>query len=345
MESKKSNNNLKYISQLRQDPVSGDWIVIATGRNKRFGDLSLTKENRIISDRALCPFEDLRVTGHEKPILVEHLAGSSKWFLQIFENKYPAFKPGDISISEKRVGPYGIINGRGYHELLVVEDHERPLSKYNPDELAFIFTALQKRYRQIASDSKIKYISIFHNWGPSAGASIYHPHLQIVAIPVIPPMIQHSLDGSARYFTNHQQCVHCEMIKFEINEKKRIIFENETAIAFSPFVSREPFEIRIFPKIHQPYFEDSSESLISGMSEILSFSLNAIWERLHDPDLNFFIHLAPIVEKEEYGHYHWHIEIIPKISISAGFELGTGIEITTVDPDEGAAFLRGDISG
>jgi len=336
----KQNNQLDYISELRQDPVSGDWIVIAILRGKRPYDLIVKKEPREVPPKSTCPFENPQDSGHKPPELIEFSPDKKDWFLQIVENKYPAFEPENVSIQEIKVGPYQTVHGRGYHDLLILKDHFRSLSDYSTQEIALMLRALQKRYEEISQDKKIKYISIFHNWGSAAGASIYHPHWQIIAIPVIPPDIQHSLSGSLRYYHRHKKCVHCEMVKFELKEKKRIIFQNSGAVAFSPFVSREPFEIRIFPKKHFPYFEETTPKLNQDIAEALRISLKLLKTKLDDPDLNFFIHTAPTIDKKKHRHYHWHIEIFPKISVSAGFELGTGIEITTIDPEEGAKFLK-----
>jgi len=337
---KSKNNNLHYISELRQDPVSGDWVVIATIRNKRPDQLIVKKEKRRIPPKADCPFENPQASGHPSPKIIESLPKQKDWFLQIVENKFPAFKPEEVSVQEQPFGPHHIINGRGYHEILIIKDHYKPLSDYSVKELAIMLKTLQKRYREISRDKKIKYIAIFHNWGSTAGASIYHPHWQIIGIPVIPPRLEHSLNGSLRYFNRHRKCVYCEMIKFERREHKRIIFENGGAVAFSPFVSHEPFEIRIFPKKHISYFEQTSSQLTKSIAAALKASLTLLKNKLDDPDLNFFIHTAPVGDKNKHRHYHWHIEIIPKISVSAGFELSTGIEITIIDPDEGAKFLK-----
>ncbi len=171
------------------------------------------------------------------------------------------------------------------------------------------------------------------------GASVYHPHYQIIGIPVIPPDISHSLHGSAEYFKKHKKCIHCFMLEVEKNHKKRIIAENKGAIAFVPFASRQSFEVRIFPKEHLPYFEETKEKQMREVVEVLQEVLGKLKTKLKDPDYNFFIHTAPVKDRGRYGHYHWHIEILPKISIWAGFELGTGIDITVVDPDEAASLL------
>jgi len=130
------------------------------------------------------------------------------------------------------------------------------------------------------------------------------------------------------------------MIKWEKKIKHRIVFENKGAIVFTPFVSREPFELRVFPKKHLPYFEETSEGDFKFIVEALQQALAKIEKKLGDPDYNFFIHTAPVSGKKNHRHYHWHIEIQPKISVSAGIEIGTGIEITVVDPDEAAKTLR-----
>jgi UDPglucose--hexose-1-phosphate uridylyltransferase len=337
---KKKNNHLEYISQLRQNPVSKDWITIAAIRAKRPEQLIINKPKRLISPKSNCPFENPQKSGHKPPELIKFLPNKKDWFLQIFENKYPAFQPKDVSVTEEKIGPYRVMNGYGYHELLVLRDHFKPLADYSAKELLIILKALQERYSEIAQDRKIKYISIFHNWGPTAGASIYHPHLQIIAIPVVPPHIQHSLAGSHRYWLKNKKCAHCEINKFEIKNKTRILIQNKKAISYSPFVSLEPFALRITPLKHLPYFEETPNSILFDIAKVLKYSLSCLKKKLNDPDYNLFIHTAPTIEKRKYHCYHWHIEIIPKINISAGFELSTGIEITTVDPDEGIKYLK-----
>lgn len=232
------------------------------------------------------------------------------------------------------------MDGRGYHNIVITRDHNKNFSHLSSADALSLFMAFQQRYRSSLKDPCLAYILIFHNWGPKAGASVYHPHYQMIGIPVIPPDVGHSLDGSAAYFKKNKKCVHCAMIEWEKKNKRRIIFENKNAIAFAPFVSREPFEVRIFPKNHSSYFENASVRDLQSVVSLLQKSLLAMEKRLGDPDYNFFIHTAPLRNKKRYHHYHWHIEILPKILISAGFELGTGIEITVVDPDEAARILR-----
>jgi len=279
----------------------------------------------------------LQKSGAGKPIL---RYGDGGWKLQIIENKYPAFTHKGICAVLGKNGPYTITETVGHHELVITKAHDKNFARLSKEDARQVFEAFRDRYLMFLSDQCLAYVTIFHNWGPKAGASVYHPHYQIAAIPVVPPDIQHSLNGSASYFKQNKKCVHCVMLKYEIKNKKRILYENKGAVAFALFVSKEPFEIRIFPKKHLPYFENTLDVDLDYIVDALRASLKKLKKNLKDPDYNFFIHTAPIKNKERYKMYHWHIELVPKISINAGFELGTGVEINGIDPDQAAAILR-----
>jgi UDPglucose--hexose-1-phosphate uridylyltransferase len=324
-------------SELRQDLVSGDWVVIAPNRSKRLSQL-VKKEKRIKAPKKGCPFENPQESGNGEPIIL--YKNSHDWLVQVIPNKYPAFIPGVHKIKIKKNGPYQTVDGVGYHDLVITRDHDKNFSALPFKEANLVFRAFRERYKTLAEDPCSAYVSIFHNWGPRAGASVYHPHYQIIAIPVVPPDVNHSLSGSFNYFKKNKKCVHCVMIEHEKKIKSRIVYENKEAIVFAPFVSREPFELRVFPKKHFSCFEDTPDGVMEMMVDALQASLNKMERKLGDPDYNFFIHTAPILNKKKYGYYHWHIEVQPKISISAGFELSTGIEITVVDPDDAAKILK-----
>ncbi len=328
----------KTNSDLRQDIVSGDWIVIAPGRAKRPSDLLGKIAKRARAPVSGCPFEDPQKNGNPAPFFT--YPNKHKWALQVFENKYPAFVHSDLCGALDKDGPYLHRPGFGHHDVVVTRDHNKNFVHLPLSEANQVFQSFRDRYLMIYNDKCIEYISIFHNWGPAAGASIYHPHYQMIALPVIPPDVNHSLIGSARYFREKKHCVHCAMIDWEKKEKRRVIYENRWAVAFTPYVSRSPFEVRIFPKKHLPHFENTFDEIMSYMVEALRFTLKSFEKNLNDVDYNFFIHTAPLREKEKYGHYHWHIEAYPKVSIRAGFELGTGVEINAVDPDMAAKLLR-----
>ena len=328
-------------SQLRQDLVSGDWIVVAPGRARRPHQLIKKRPKRKVAPKSSCPFENPQKSGHKKPILI--YGNHQDWRLQIVENKYPALihrRNGEKCAPIIKEGPYSVAQSIGHHELVITQNHWKNFSKLSTNEANQVLESFRDRYLMFLNDKCISYVSIFHNWGPTAGASIYHPHYQIVAIPIIPPDVQHSLAGSLNFYKKYKKCVHCAMIKQELGNKRRVIYQNEGAIAFCPFVSKEPFEVRIFPKKHLPYFENTLDYTLGYVVEALQYVLKKITKNLKDPDYNFFIHTAPMRDKERYKCYHWHIEVLPKTNISAGFELGTGIEINPVDPNDAAKLLK-----
>ncbi len=326
------------LSQLRQDPVSGDWIVIAPTRSSRPHSFAV-KGKRARAPKKGCPFENPRTIDHSKPIL--EVKNKKGWSVIIIENKFPAFVHRNTCPVIARRGPYAVTDGIGYHDVVITRGHDADFPELLRAEACDVFHAFQDRYLMLLNDPCIDYVSIFHNWGQKAGASLYHPHYQIIAIPVVPPDFEHSVSGAMRYHKQHKECVHCAMIAWERKEKRRIIFENRGAIAFAPFVSRTAFEVRVFPKRHLPYFENTVEADITDVVEALQEALKIMRRRLGDPDYNFFIHTAPIKDKKKYQEYHWHIEVLPKLNIRAGFELGTGIEINPVDPDHAARVLKG----
>jgi len=325
-------------SELRQDVVSGDWILIAPGRNRRPQELKNKKKRKIVPKKG-CIFENPQKSGNSAPIIIE--PDIKNWKIQVIHNKYPALDHNGVVAVLGRQGPFFVIPGVGHHDLVITRDHNKNFPKLSKKEAEFVLHTFQRRYMSLKRDPYVSYVSIFHNWGLTAGASIYHPHYQMISMPVIPPDVEHSFAGSKRYFDSHHSCVHCDIIKWEAKEKKRIIYENRGAIAFAPFVSREPMEVRVFPKMHLPFFEDTKDTELMYIADALQEALRRIENKLNGPDYNFFIHTAPVCNKSDFEHYHWHIEIRPKVDIEGGFELSTGMEINVIDPDEAAKFLRG----
>lgn len=334
------------ISELRQDITSGEWVVIATNRGKRpiefaaFGDISPKEE------LGSCPFEIVQADA--TLIITEDgkyhdglpdAMGHSQWFIQVFPNKYPAFLSQSQCGVFKTEGLYRMTQGIGHHEVIATRSHDRPIALLEPTEVALLIHAYQRRMEVLVGDPCVEYICVLENHGPLSGASVKHPHSQLLAIPVIPPVILRSLQGSERYFEAHHTCVHCKIIEFEMKEKTRVIYENDDFIVITPFASHAAFEIRIFPKSHSAEFQTISEREINSFAEAMHKALAKLFQALKDPSYNFYIHTAPVKGKD-YAQYHWHLEILPKTSTWGGFEFGTGIEISTIAPEEAAEFLR-----
>ncbi len=326
------------LSELRQDLVSGNWTLISPARAARpHAPTSAAAQKQIT--KANCPFEDLIVAAGGKKPLLQY--GTSKlWRLGIIENKYPALRHEAACPAFFKDGPYQHLGGVGRHEILVTRDHQKNFSQLSPGAAFEVFLATAERFRALKEDPCLQYMLLFQNYGVSAGASQPHPHYQIITTPVTPPGVAHSLEGARQYFEKHQRCVHCVMINHELKAKKRIIYENEHAVVFAPFASTYKYELRVFPKHHHARFEQTPEEELSAVSLALQKALGALRKSLRDPDYNFLVHTAPLKDESSYKRYHWHIEITPRLQIFAGFEIGTGMVINPVAPEDAAAILR-----
>lgn len=324
----------KSTSELRRDIVSGDWVVIATGRARRPHDFLRQRRESFRQSKKTCPFESL----HGNSLSVYSMDG--KWWVETIPNKYPAFDKGVCALFHKK-GPYQWGDGLGFHEVVISRDHDRSIAEMQDQEVELVIRAYQDRYLALAGDTCVEYVSIFHNHGRLSGATISHPHSQIVAIPVIPPDVARSIKGSADFFHKNKTCVHCLTLRYDLKSKERLIYENEHFAVLAPFASKTAFETRILPKKHQPHFENILSQERMALANALRVALAKIFRGLKNPDYNFFLHTAPIGGLKEFHHYHWHFEILPKTAIWAGFEIGTGIEISTIAPETAAKFLRG----
>jgi len=330
-------------SELRQDIVTGDWVVIATGRAKRPEDFvdNAYSTNDLDSDIENCLFCDPLKSGQEKDTLI-YSKDDGDWTLRVFPNKYPVFSRGRIpkSLSE---GPYFGMTGTGYHEVIVTRDHFKHLQDLTDIEIAEVLDSFQDRYLDLMNRKSVNYITIFHNYGKEAGASIAHPHSQLIAIPVISPYIKQELEGAEIYYKSNKKCVYCTIIEFENKKSTRVVFENDKFIAFCPFSSRSAFEVWVMPKKHSPYFERMITDDKLKLAEALKNALLAIKNTTNNVPYNFYIHTSPC-DGKDYPHYHWHIEILPRTSNWAGFELETGIEISMIEPEKAAKALKNSIN-
>ena len=334
MNKKKAHNN-GVISELRRDLVTGNWIVVAKERGGR-PRMPLKKEKESEDLIETCPFEDPQSSGNKDPVLI--YKSNKDWSLQVIPNKYPAFAGGECNVITK-IGPYSVQDGKGFHEVIITRDHSKHMALLPLDKVKEVFTAYKERYLALKDMECVKYISIFHNHGRKAGASLTHPHSQLIAIPISPPSASRSLSGAAMFYKKHGKCVHCAMLDWEREDKKRIVAENADFIAICPFISRGAYEVRIFPQKHSAHFQKINESQLAALAKIFQDVLLRLYEKLQNPAYNFYLHTAP-VDDGEYPQYHWHFEIHPKIETSAGFELGTGVEISTVEPEFAAKHLR-----
>ena len=326
------------MSELRQDLTSGDWVLLAPGRASRPKFLDQKKKPRKPTPKNKCPFEDLRKSGNWPPILA--LPSEKDWKIAVIPNKYPAISRGPVCSVPFRYGIYHARTAVGTHNLIVTRDHNKHFTDLSKAEAAKVFEVFQALHGMAAKDRCAAYVSSFYNYGQEAGASVWHPHYQILSLPIIPPHNVRSLRGANDYFKKFGRCVRCDIIKVERKKKTRVIFENEHAIALAPYASKRPFELTVLPKKHWASFRETPPAAVRDVALALQSALQRMKKYANDPDLNFFIHDTPLDHKD-YRHHHWHIEVIPRIAFEAGFEFSTRIDINVVDPDAAAAILRG----
>jgi UDPglucose--hexose-1-phosphate uridylyltransferase len=232
------------------------------------------------------------------------------------------------------------MNGVGAHEVVIeTPRHEMTLAALPLASAKNVLLSYRERIIDLRRDPRLRYVLVFKNHGVAAGASLEHSHSQIIALPIVPKRVSEEIVGAKTYFHYKDRCVFCDIIRQELQQKHRLIAENNSFVSIAPFASRFPFETWILPKIHSPSFEHMELSQYEQAAQILSDTLKKMNRVLTDPPYNYVIHTSssPEVDGE---HYHWHVEIMPKLTKVAGFEWGTGFYINPTPPEEAAEYLR-----
>ena len=326
---------------LRKDPITGRWVIISTDRAKRPTDF--VRESVQIKGTGFCPF----CYGNEEKTPPEVLvygrnglaANTPGWKIRVVPNKFPALGiEGDLD--REGQGLFDRMNGVGAHEVIVeTPDHQATLAMLPEKSIEEVLHAYRDRMLDLKNDKRFRYILIFKNHGEAAGASLEHTHSQLIALPIVPKRVREEFDSGRRYYQDKERCIFCDMIKQEIEDGARVINENENFIALAPYAPRFPFENWLLPKQHGSAFENNQSPMYASLARILKDNLSRLDAVLDRPAYNLMIHTSPIGE-EINEHYHWHIEIMPKLTKVAGFEWGTGFYICPTPPEESARFLR-----
>lgn len=331
----------KFPSELRLNRNSGDWVVIATGRARRPDSFKKDKRQRKRVFKKDCPF--CNISEKENPVLIykdgkEIDFLSKNWTTLVLPNKYPAFVFSNEFNRKKCDGLFETMNAVGFHEVIITRDHDKSLALLPKEHVKEVIDVYAQRYTDLIKKEIVNYVSIFHNHGPEAGASIYHPHSQLIAMPLIDIDLKDAL-AKARKFKKNKECIYCKMNEWEMKQRERIVYENDDFIAICPFASKAAFQVIISPKRHLAFFEKITEKEKVNLADIFKIVLAKLHKALGDPPYNFYLHSAPS-DGNDHSYYHWHWTILPKTSVWAGFELAVGIEISTIEPEKAAAYLR-----
>lgn len=324
----------------RKDPVVDRWVVIATERGKRPSDYRIKPDLPRGGRCPLCPGHE-----HDTPPEVlsfrddEARANQPGWWVRVVPNKFPAVRvEGDFDY--RREGVYDLMNGLGAHEVVVeATGHDQRLEEQSNRQVEEVVWAWQQRSLDLRRDIRLKYIQIFKNYGQVGGASLEHPHSQIIALPIVPADVRGELAGTQAYQREYGGCVYCNMLCQELSDGRRMVVESEHFLVFVPFAARFPFEMWILPREHQGDFGSIRVEQVADLARVIRLSLGKLNNILEYPPYNMFLHTAP-VNSGDYAEYHWHLEILPRLTIMAGFELATGYVINPTPPEMAAAELR-----
>ena len=326
--------------ELRKDPIMDRWVIISTERAKRPSDLTLEKPRVHGGFCPLCPGNEDK-TPSEIMALREDgsLPDTPGWKLRVVPNKFPALvTSGQTAIRSE--GRYEKMDGFGAHEIIIeTARHDVTALTMSTNDFANLLLTYRQRVSELLRDQRFQYVAVFKNYGEIAGASLEHPHSQLIALPVVPKRAMEKLNGSRRYFARVGRCAVCDMVRQELSDGRRLIFENDDYVAFTPFASRFPFETWLVPKRHEPAFELSAREHFGAMAEAMSIVLKKICQALNMPPYNYMLHTVPCVDSANTV-YHWHFEIIPRLTRVAGFEWGSGFYINPTPPEQAARVLR-----
>ena len=261
------------------------------------------------------------------------------WSLRVVPNKFPALMiEGDLD--RRGEGVFDLMNGVGAHEVIIeTPEHELNMAMLSEKQFEDVLWAYRDRILDLSKDKRFRYILIFKNQGSEAGATIDHTHSQLIALPIVPRTVLEEIAGAKGYYQYKERCIYCDMVRQETEDPTRVVSENENFLVVCPFASRFPFEAWILPKKHSPYFEHATKQEYVELSRSLRETLIRLNRVLNDPPFNYIIHSNPLRESEN-GHYHWHVEIMPKLTQVAGFEWGSGFYINPVTPEDSAQSLR-----
>jgi len=335
--------------ELRKDPIIGRWVIVATERAKRPKDFKIEHNN---IKEGVCPFCE----GHEDMTPPEILAiregGTKKngpgWDVRVVPSITPVLRV-EGNLNRRGHGMYDVMDGVGAHEILIeTPDHNKEPGQMTIEHVSKIARTMAYRIADLENDMRLKYVLVFKNHGRVAGGShIKHARSQLIATPITPKRIKEKLIGARRYFEFKERCIFCDIIKQEMDSQSRIVYDTDHFVAMSPFASRFPFETWILPKRHSCDYHKITEEEMLDFGKMIVTVFGKLAKALGDFPYNLIIHTAPFRAHKKKGYwdtiaedFHWHLEIMPRLTQVAGFEWGSGFYINPTPPEEAAKYLR-----
>lgn len=327
--------------ELRKDPITSRWVIISTERRRRGSDFGIkTVGITQTAQKEGCPF----CSGNENltpPEILRLGAHDGTWRVRVVPNKFPALRV-EGALDRRGLGLYDVMNGVGAHEVIIESPrHDSKLSTCTPALWRDTLWVFRERINDLKRDKRMKSMVVFKNYGEEAGATLEHPHSQLIALPIVPRELATEMDGAKFHFSYRERCIFCDILRQEMDEGERVVSVSQEFVAFEPFASRFPFETWIVPRNHAAYFENISDGQLDDLSAIFCDIFRRLDRTLGDVPYNFYLHSAPADGERLADSFHWHFEITPIQTRIAGFEKGAGFFINPAPPEEAATFLRG----
>lgn len=338
--------------ELRKDPIIQRWVIIAAERGQRPSDFKAETTVIDVNPKAcpLCPNNEDRTPPE---VFAIRLDGSKPntpgWSVRVVPNKFPALSlNGDLN--RRGIGLIDMMNGIGAHEVVIeTPEHNADWDTMTIEQLSRVFQSYQARLKALSEDIRFRYLLVFRNFGVQAGASLSHPHSQIIALPIVPQLAKEKLNSARKYFLEKERCIFCDLIFQEKELRRRVVLESEHMIVLSPFAARFPYELHFFPQKHSHDFAQMSEEVLIDLAIVMKRVLSALKKLLGQHAYNLVLHNAPNPvprpgRPDFWGtlpyDYHWHWELLPRLTRVAGFEWGTGFYINPVSPEAVAEVLK-----
>jgi UDPglucose--hexose-1-phosphate uridylyltransferase len=327
--------------ELRKDPITGRWVVVSTDRRQRPMDFHFERATAI--GRPHCPFCPGRENVTPPEVLAYRHNGSAPngpgWDLRVVPNKFPALRV-EGTLDRQGEGMFDRMTGIGAHEVIIeTTDHDKTLSTMTEQEIERVLSAFRDRVLDLKNDFRFRYILLFKNHGAAAGATLEHGHSQLIALPIVPDFVREEIDGAKRHFNDKERCVFCDIIRQEMAAGTRVVQENAEFVAIAPYASRVPFEMWLLPRVHASRYEEAPRHVFESLARMLKTVLIRVDRALEKPPFNLIIHSSPLSE-DTSAFFHWHLELMPRISRVAGFEWGSGFYINPTSPEEATEVLR-----
>jgi len=330
------------MSELRQDPTTREWVIIAPERAKRPQQAPKPRRaDRLPDWDGACPF----CPGNESqtPPEVFRLplsAEASAWEVRVIPNRFAALMPDGDIIRREDGGFFRKMNGIGTHEVIIeTPSHNISTALMSYEQVEKVLIAYQERYNALRRNRQFKFIAIFKNHGQASGTSLIHPHSQLVATPILAPYYHRRLNVAVGYYADVGKCLYCDLLAEELEKGERIVAQTKEFVVLHPYASRAPWETWIIPKRHCASFGLFPNEHLAELSRVLKDTLLCLYRGLDNPAFNYMVNTT-ITEDEENPYYHWHIRIVPRLNLIAGFEMGSGIYISTALPEETASRMK-----